>query len=94
MNLIETKRIEMLQKRCDLLQEDNKELSRRNRELEGELKNLHGIIEAADSYAEEHHKAMRLAAESRERYELAYKQMLKLKKEYEQRMVKVLKGLE
>ena len=94
MNLIETKRIEMLQKRCDALQEDNKELSRRNRELEGELRNLHGIIEAANSYSEEHNKAMRLAAESRERYELAYKQMLKLKKEYEQRMEKVLKGLE
>ena len=83
MNLIETKRIELLEKRCNSLQQDNKELHRRNKELEGELASLHNIIDAANNYTEEHRTAMRLASESRERYELAYKQMMKLKKEYE-----------
>ena len=92
--MFETKRIEVLEKRCAKLQTDNKALSEHNRQLENDLKNLHGVIEAANNYADEHAKAMRLAAESRERYELAYKQMMKLKKEYEQRMERVLKGLE
>jgi len=92
--MFETKRIEILEKRCAKLQEDNKALSERNKELETELKNLNGVIEAANNYADEHAKAMRLAAESRDRYDLAYKQMMKLKKEYEQRMEKVLKGFE
>ena len=92
--MFETKRIETLEKRCAKLQADNKALNERNKQLETELKNLHGIIEAANNYADEHAKAMRLAAESRERYELAYRQMMKLKKEYELRMERVLKGLE
>jgi len=92
--MFETKRIEILEKRCASLQADNKALHDRNKQLEGELASLHSIIDAANNYTEEHRKAMRLATESKERYELAYKQMMKLKKEYEQRMEKVLKGLE
>lgn len=92
--MFETKRIEVLEKRCAKLQADNKALSDRNKQLEGELASLHDIVEAANKYSEEHRKAMRLAAESRERYELAYKQMMKLRKEYEQRMERVFKGLE
>lgn len=92
--MFENKRIDVLEKRCAKLQADNKALSERNKELETQLKNLHGVIEAANNYADEHAKAMRLVAESRDRYELAYKQMMKLKKEYELRMEKVLKGFE
>ena len=55
---------------------------------------MHDLVEAANNYAEEHHKAMILLNESRARYDLAYKQMMKLKKEYETRMEKVLKGFE
>jgi len=92
--MLETKRIEMLEKRCKALQEDNKALSKRNIELETELKSLHDIIYAANNYTDEHRKAMILLNESRDRYDLAYKQMMKLKKEYEIRMQKVLKGFE
>lgn len=92
--MFETKRIEMLEKRCRALQEDNQELNKRNMELQGEIKSLRGIIDAADKYTDEHRKAMVLLNESRARYDLAYKQMMKLKKEYETRMNKVLKGFE
>ena len=92
--MFESKRIETLEKRCAALQADNKALNKRNKELKDELDNLHDVVEAANKYADEHAKAMRLAAVSRERYELAYKQMMKLKKEYELRMEQVLKGLE
>jgi len=92
--MLETKRNERLEKRCIALQEENKELIKRNKELEKELVSLNNLIDAASNYTEEHRKAMRILAESRERYELAYKQMLKLKKEYEERMERVLKGFE
>ena len=92
--MFENKRIEMLEKRCAALQADNKALNERNKELQTEINNLRGIVAAADGYAEEHRKAMRLVSVSRARYELAYKQLMKLKKEYEQRMEKVLKGFE
>ena len=92
--MFETKRIEILEKRCAALQADNKALNDRNKQLENELASLHTIIDAANNYTEEHRKAMRLAAESKERYDLAYRQMMKLKKEYELRMERVLKGLE
>ena len=92
--MFETKRIEMLEKRCKALYEDNKELNARCMELQGENKSLHDIIAAADKYTEEHRKAMVLLNQSRERYELAYKQMMKLQKEYKTRMENVLKGFE
>ena len=86
--------MEIIEKRNKALQDDNIALNKRVAELEKELKSLHDIINAADKYTEEHRKAMRLLGESRERYELAYKQMMNLKKEYEKRMEKVLKGFE
>ena len=92
--MFENKRIEMLEKRCASLQEENKALTKRNKELEKELANLNNLIEAANNYTEEHRKAMRVLGESRERYELAYKQKMKNKKEYEQRMERVLKSFE
>ena len=92
--MFETKRIEMLEKRCKALQEDNKALNTRCMELQGENKSMHNLVAAAENYAEEHRKAMILLNESRARYDLAYKQMMKLKKEYETRMEKVLKGFE
>ena len=84
----------MLEKRCKALQEDNRMLNRRCEELQAENKNMHDLIEAANNYTEEHRKAMVLLNESRARYDLAYKQMLKLKKEYKTRMENVLKGFE
>ena len=92
--MFETKRIEILEKRCKTLQEDNQMLNKRIKELQDENNNMHDIIEAANKYTEEHRKAMTLLNESRARYDLAYKQMMKLKKEYETRMEKVLKGFE
>lgn len=92
--MFENKRIEMLEKRCANLQADNKALNECNKQLQEEINNLRGVVNAANNYAEEHRKAMRLVSASRARYELAYKQIMKLKKEYEERMEKVLKGFE
>lgn len=84
----------MLERRCKTLQAENKELEQRCAELEKQNRNMHDVVEAANGYADEHRKAMILVNESRARYDIAYKQMMKLKKEYELRMEKVLKGLE
>jgi len=92
--MFENKRIERLEKRVADLQQENTELSKRNAELEQNLKNLNDMIEACQNYTEEHNKQMLILGESRERYELAYKQMMHVKKEYEKRMEKVLKGFE
>lgn len=92
--MFETKRIEILEKRVASLQKENAELSKRNEELEERLNNLNDMIDACDKYTEEHNKQMLILGESRERYELAYKQMMHVKKEYEKRMEKVLKGFE
>ena len=92
--MLENKRIERLEKRVKALQQENIELSNRNAELERNLSNLNDMIAACDKYTEEHNKQMLLLGESRERYELAYKQMMHVKKEYEKRMEKVLKGFE
>lgn len=88
--MLESKKIEMLNKKVDSLKEDNQRLYARVKELEKFLP----IIEAANKYTDEHKIAMRAAAEAKERYELAYKQMIALKKEYEKRMEKVLKDFE
>ena len=92
--MLETKRIERLEKRVAALQQENAELNKRNAELETNLKNLRNMIDACEKYTEEHNKQMLILGESRERYELAYKQMMHVKKEYEKRMEKVLKGFE
>lgn len=92
--MLENKRIEMLEKRCKALQEDNRMLNKRCEELQAENKNMHDLVEAANTYTEEHRKSMILLNESRARYDLAYKQMMKLKKEYKTRMENVLKGFE
>ena len=92
--MLETKRIERLEKRIAALQQENAELSKRNEELETNLKNINDMVAACETYTEEHNKQMLILGESRERYELAYKQMMHVKKEYEKRMEKVLKGFE
>ena len=92
--MFETKRIEKLEKRVAALQEENVELNKRNEELETRLKNLDNMIAACEKYTEEHNKQMILLGESKQRYELAYKQMMHVKKEYEKRMEKVLKEFE
>lgn len=92
--MFESKRIETLERRNKKLVEDNKRLNKLCSDLQTEIRGLQEIVEAADKYTEEHRIAMRAVAESRERYELAYRQMMKVKKEYETRMEKVLKGFE
>ena len=69
-------------------------LTQRVNELETELKNMENIINAANEYTEEHRRMMLVLGESKERYDLAYKQIMKVKKEYEKRMERVLKGFE
>ena len=92
--MLEKKKIERLERRNKALQEDNLQLNKQIKELQQQIEANAERVEAANHYAEEHALVLRTAAEARERYDLAYKQMMMLKKEYEKRMERVLKDFE
>lgn len=92
--MFEERKIQVLRDKLEILKSDNMVLLKRNAELEQNMKNMQSVIDAADEYREQHQKAMIVLSAAKEKYEIAYKEMLKTKKDYEKRMENVLKQFE
>lgn len=92
--MFEDRKIKVLERRNKELTERNKVLMDCNKELESKIENMQSVIHAAEDYRDAHNKMMYDLGEAKIKYELAYKDILKLKKEYETRMNRVLKDFE
>lgn len=81
-------------KKNAMLVEELKKLKIENSNLKSKIESMKAVIEAAEKYSEEHRIAMQEIGVVKARYELAYKDMMKTKNEYEKQMNKLLKSLE
>ena len=94
MNSEESKKVKALKRRINELVEENNALRQENDNLQMELQANDDLIKAADNYTIEHQQALIACSLAREKYEIAYKKMMKVKKDYEARMEELIKALE
>lgn len=91
--MFEEKKIKYLKERIESLTNENKELKIEINNLRSRIESLNDLRAAAEKYTEEHKAEMLELNKARQKYDVAYKEMLKLKKEYEQTMTDVIKSI-
>lgn len=88
--MFEEKRIKTLENRNNALVEANKELSYKVKELENRIEKLQLVVNEADKYADIHRKEMEIIGIAKQKYEVAYKQMINMQKEYQKKMDSII----
>lgn len=91
--MFEDKKIKILETQNKKLIKENSSLNNKVKELELQIKNMEAVVEAADKYREAHQERMFALGEAKQKYEIAYKQMTKLKKEYQIKMDAILNNI-
>lgn len=91
--MLKERRIELQAKTIRRLQDDNIRLNIENKELKRRLHKQARLIEAAETYRNEHQKALLALNEAKERYNEAVSEVVAEKKRYRKEFEECLKGM-
>ena len=89
--MFEERKIESLKKQVKTLSEENKELKKEIETLNYRIENMKKATEEADKYIDimQHERAV--LAEAKDKYELGYKELMKIKDEYTSKVDNMIK---
>lgn len=80
--MFEKERIKKLEKTISELRDENKELKKENALLQETIESNSKLVEAANSYREEHVKTLTIMKEAKEYYDTALLELLEEKKRF------------
>ena len=91
--MLKERRIELQAKTIRRLQDDNIRLNTENKELKRKIQEQSKLIEAAETYRNEHQKAIAALNGAKERYNEAVREVAAEKKRYRKEFEECLKGM-
>ena len=91
--MLKERRIELQSKTIKRLQDDNIRLNTENKELKRKLREQSKLIEAAETYRNEHQKVLCALNEAKERYNEAVREVVTEKKRYSKEFEECLNGM-